>query len=68
MNNFIKLGLLFNALFLLGNHIVLFPDFLQGLSLGLAIVFFTLGVYAQHRDLSTLTNFKKRLFTKLFLK
>lgn len=68
MNQYIKLGLLFNGLFLLGNSMVVFPDFLQGIALGLAVVFFSLGVYANHHDISTLIQGKKKLIRRLFLK
>lgn len=67
-NNYIKFGLLFNGLFLLGNHTNLFPEFIKGLCAGLGLVLILIGMYSENHDISKLRDYKKMIFSRLLSK
>ena len=64
LNNYISFGLLFNGLFLLGNGLDIFPEFIKGLFAGMGIGLILLGAYSENHDLSRFKNFKKKVFLK----
>lgn len=68
VNNYICMGLIFNSIFLFGNGLNLFPEFIKGLlvSLGTGLIF--VGIYSEKHDLSRLKNYKKSLFNRLLCK
>lgn len=68
LNNFLSLGLVFNAIWLLSKHFNLLPDFVEGFCLGIGIVLILMGMYAGNHDISKLRNFKKNLLYKTFRK
>ena len=68
INNYLAFGLLFNGIFLLGNRLDIFPEFIKGVCAGVGISLIILGSYAQTHDISKLRNFKKNILNKLSAK
>ena len=60
INNYLAFGLFFNGIFLLGNRLDIFPEFIKGVCAGAGISLIILGSYAQTHDISKLRNFKKK--------
>ena len=67
-NNYIKFGLLFNAIFLLANHYSFIPEFIKGILAGLGITLILIGVLQENDKLSNLKNHKKVILSKMFHK
>ncbi len=68
LNNYIKFGLLFNGVFLLGNCTNLLPEFIKGLCVGLGLTLIFIGMYSENHDISKLKKFKKDTLNRVFSK
>lgn len=67
-NNYTNFGLLFNGIFLLGNHTNLLPEFLKGLCVGLGLILIFIGMYSENHDISKLRSCKKDILNKVLSK
>lgn len=65
-NNYIGLGIFLNGLWLLSNQFDMFPDFIEGLCVGVGITFILIGMYKENHNINKFKDYKKRLFTKAF--
>ena len=68
LNNYLKIGILFNVIFLVSNSFNLLPEFAKGFCVGLSIVFILLGLYAQGHDISKIRSYKKNIFKRIISK
>jgi hypothetical protein len=65
-NKYINFGLIFNGISIISYRFNLLPSFVQGLSVGLGIIFILIGMYAQNHDISKFKNYKKNIWNKAF--
>ncbi|SKA77850.1 hypothetical protein SAMN05443428_10272 [Caloramator quimbayensis] len=63
-NNYINLGLLFNAISIVSYRFNLLPSFIEGLCTGLGIAFIFLGLYAENHSIEKFKSCKKYLLNK----
>lgn len=68
INNYICWGLLLNGIWMLSIRVNLLPDFIEGLTVGLGIVFILIGICSEKYDLSKVKNYKKKLFKRITTK
>ena len=68
LNNYIKLGLLFNVIFIIGNYTDIFPEFIKGFLVGFGLTLIFIGIYSENHDISKLKNYKKCMLNKVLLK
>lgn len=68
INNYTKFGLLFNAIFLLGNCTNLLPEFIKGFCVGLALILIFIGIYSENHNISKLRNYKKNILNRILSK
>lgn len=66
LNNYIYFGVFFNGLWLLSNHLIFLPDFIEGVCVGVGLTFTLIGIYAVNHDISALKKYKKTLFNRAF--
>lgn len=66
LNNYIKVGLLFNVIFSIGNCTNLFPEFIKGLCVSLGLVLIFIGIYSEKHDISKLKNYKKGILNRVY--
>ncbi len=66
INNYFKLGLFFNGIWLISNSFNLLPSFIEGLCCGVGLTLILIGMCAQNYDISKLRTYKKRLLKKVF--
>lgn len=59
LNNYIKLGLIFNVIGIISNSFNLLPSFIRGLCLGLGITLIFVGNHAQNHNVDKFRNYKK---------
>ena len=66
-NNYLRIGLILNSVFLFTNRLDVIPEFFKGLCACLGIVLMFLGVLSEKYDLSKLRNNKKTLINRILL-
>lgn len=59
------IGILLNAIFLIFNQFAVVPDFMTGFIEGMALVFFAIGLYGIHHDISKIKNWKKTMIKNI---
>lgn len=67
INNYLRIGLILNSVFLFTNRLDVIPEFFKGLCAGLGIVLIFLGDLSEKYDLSKLRNNKKTLINRILL-
>lgn len=67
-NNYTKLGLLFNSIFLLGNYTNLLPEFIKGFCAGLGLVLIFIGIYSENHNISKLRSYKRNILNRILSK
>ncbi|MBE6053468.1 MAG: hypothetical protein E7212_06060 [Clostridium sartagoforme] len=65
LNNYISTGLLIYGLYLFSNQFIKLPEFLNGFSIGLAILLMLWGNYIENHDITKIKKFKKDLLSKV---
>lgn len=61
MNKYIKLGLLFNGIFIVGNYFDIMPEFIKGMTVAIGLTCYFTGAYiVRGGDISKIKSFKKR--------
>ncbi len=65
INNWIKIGLLFNGIFLVANRFSLLPEFFLCLTQGFGLAFILIGFIRGDRDMSKVKEFKRNLYKKI---
>ncbi|WP_300379431.1 hypothetical protein [Clostridium sp.] len=60
LNNYICWGLLLNAIWIFSNRFNLLPDFFEGLSVGLGVLFIFIGMYSEKYNMSKVEDYKKK--------
>lgn len=68
MNNYICLGLVLNGIWILSIRFNLLPDFIEGVIVGLGLLFVLIGIYCEKYDISKIKKYKKNLFSKTAIK
>lgn len=72
MNNYICYGLLLNGIWILSIRFNLLTDFIEGVMVGLGLLFVIIGMYYEKYDISKIKNYKKKflniILTKWFIK
>ena len=63
-NNYIRVGLVFNSLFLVGNRIDFIPDFILGFCAALGLILIFVGIYSENHDLC-IKYYKKTLVNRI---
>ncbi len=67
INNYLRIGLILNSVFLFTNRLDVIPEFFKGLCAGLGIALMFLGDLSEKYDLSKLRNNKKTLINRILL-
>ena len=68
MNNYICWGLLLNGIWILSIRFNLLRDFIEGVIVGLGLLFVLIGMCCEKYDISKIKNYKKNLFTRITTK
>ena len=63
-NIYITIGCIAYVFYVIGDRFLNLPDFLIGLAIGIAIVFYIVGFVAIKHDISKLRAFKIKLYNK----
>ena len=64
-NNYICWGLFLNGIFIFSSRFNLLPDFIEGISVGLGLLFILIGISCEKYDISKVRNYKKNLFKSI---
>lgn len=68
LNNYIYWGLFLNGIWILSIRCNLLPDFIEGITVGLGILFILIGMCCEKFDISKVKNYKKNLFKRIATK
>ena len=65
INNYICYGLLLNGVWILSIRFNLLSDFIEGVMVGLGLLFVLIGMCCEKYDISKIKNYKKKLFSRM---
>ena len=68
MNNYICYGLLLNGVWILSIRFNLLSDFIEGVMVGLGLLFVLIGMCYEKYDIYKIKNYKKNLFSRIVTK
>ena len=68
MNNYTCWGLLLNGIWIFSIRFNLLPDFIEGVIVGLGLLFVLIGMCCKKYSISKIKNYKKNLFSRIVAK